>query len=280
MATFFALLSSAMWGTSDFWGGTLSRRLSALTVAAASEAIGLAGLLVAVGITGTSAHSTGYLGWGLLAAVSGSAGIIAFYRALATGTMGVVAPIAALGVVVPVLVGVGQGDRPSMLQDLGIVVAIVGVVLASGPELQPRDGGARGGARPLLLAAGAAFGFGIVFVALEHGATSSTSLTLVVMRAASVVVMLAIALATRPSQLRFEARDLPLLTVVGGFDLGANATFAYATRHGLLSVVSVLSSLYPAVTVVLARTVHHERLRPLQLGGVIAALGGVVLIAS
>jgi drug/metabolite transporter (DMT)-like permease len=278
VATLLALLSSALWGTSDFTGGTLSRRISALTVAVVSEAIGLVGVLVAAVITGAFTASTGYVGWGLLGAVAGSAGIIAFYRALATGTMGVIAPIAATGVIVPVLFGVGQGDRPSPLQDAGILVAIIGVILASGPEIQ--RGGGRAAAKPLWLAGLAAFGFGIVFVSLAHGARSSTLMTLVVMRSAAVVMMLVIAWTTSSSQLRFAATDLPLLTVVGAFDVGANLTFSYASRHGLLSVVSVLSSLYPAVTVVLARTVHHERLRRVQLLGVVAAMGGVVLIAS
>ncbi len=280
MATLFALLSSVLWGTSDFGGGTLSRRLSAVTVAVVSEAIGLAGVLLFALITGGFSSAGGAVGWGLVGAVAGTAGIIAFYQALASGTMGVIAPIAALGVVVPVMVGVAGGDRPSAFQDAGIVVAIVGVVLASGPELQLDDGGSRRGARPLWLAGVAAFSFGVVFVALDHGAKSSTLMTLIVMRGAAIALMLAIAGLTNPAQLRFGPRDLPLLTVVGAFDLGANATFAYATRHGLLSVVSVLSSLYPAVTAMLARAVHHERLRKLQLFGVIAAMGGVVLIAS
>jgi len=280
MATLFALLSSLLWGTSDFTGGTLSRRLSAVTVAAVSEAIGLAGLLVVAAATGSLHGGAGAVGWGLLASVSGTAGIIAFYRALATGTMGVIAPIAALGVAVPVIVGVAQGDRPSALQGAGIVVAIVGVVLASGPEVQRGEDGSRSGTRPLWLAVLAAAGFGVVFVSLAHGAESSTMTTLVVMRTTAVVLMLGIAVATGPAQLRFARQDLPLLIVVGAFDVGANATFAYASRHGLLSVVSVLSSLYPAITVVLARSVHAERLRRVQVVGVVAALGGVVLIAS
>jgi drug/metabolite transporter (DMT)-like permease len=282
MATLLALLSSALWGTSDFTGGTLSRRLPAVTVAAVSECIGLVGLLVATAIAGEFAWTAGSFGWGVLGAIAGTAGIIAFYQALAAGTMGVIAPIAATGVVVPVLVGVGQGDRPSVLQDAGIVVAIIGVILASGPELKRGEDGARGSARPLWLAAIAAFGFGVVFVALGHGAEGNTLMTLVVMRAVAVVLMVSIAAVTRAgaAQLRIGVSDLPLLAVVGFFDLGANATFAYATKHGLLSVVSVLSSLYPAVTVVLARVVHHERLRQVQLAGVVAAMGGVVLIAS
>jgi drug/metabolite transporter (DMT)-like permease len=278
MAILLALLSSAMWGTSDFCGGTLSRRRPAMAVVTLSSVIGVTAVAVGAAVTGKFASGTGYVGWGLLAAAAGSVGILAFYRALATGTMGVVAPIAALGVVVPVVVGLAQGNRPSVAQDVGIAVAIVGVVLASGPELQ-RSPDARSAAQPLLLAGVAAVGFGIVFVALAHGAESSTAMTLLVMRATSAVVMTGLSLATATS-LRFSRSEVPLLLVVGLFDLGANVTFAYASRHGLLAVVSVLSSLYPAVTVVLARVVHAERLARVQLVGVAGAVAGVVLIAS
>ncbi|HVT63561.1 MAG TPA: DMT family transporter [Mycobacteriales bacterium] len=278
MAIFLALLSSAMWGTSDFCGGTLSRRRPAMAVVTFSSVIGVTAVLIGAAVTGKFTAGTGYIGWGLLAAVAGSIGIVSFYQALATGTMGVVAPIAALGVVVPVVVGLAQGNRPSVAQDLGIAIAIVGVVLASGPELQRGDD-TRSAARPLLLAGVAAAGFGIVFVALAHGAESSTAMTLLVMRATSAVVMTGLSLATATS-LRITRSELPLLLVVGLFDLGANVTFAYASRHGLLAVVSVLSSLYPAVTVVLARIVHAERLGRVQLAGVIGAVAGVVLIAS
>ncbi len=278
MGILLALVSSALWGTSDFCGGTLTRRRPAVTVAAVSELIGLAGVGVAALATGAVTSAHGYAGWGLLGAVAGTAGIVAFYEALATGTMGIVAPIAATGVVVPVVVGLAQGDRPSVWQIAGIVVAIVGVILASGPELH-RGGERRGAARPLWLAGFAAVGFGVVFVAIGRGAEHSTLMTLVVMRGAAVAFMIVIARVTSTS-LRVELADAPMLFVVGVFDVGANATFAYATRHGLLSVVSVLSSLYPAMTVLLARAVHAERLAKVQLFGVVGALAGVVLIAS
>jgi drug/metabolite transporter (DMT)-like permease len=272
-----ALMSSAMWGTSDFLGGTASRRLPALAVVVVSEAVGLIGVLVVAAAVGAFDAPAGYVGWGLLGAVSGVVGITAFYRALAGGTMGVVAPIAATGVIVPVAVGVIAGDRPSIAQGVGVAVAIIGVILASGPELR----GARhpGAVTPLLLAGVAALGFGLFFVCMDHGARVSIWMTLVVMRAGSVVVLVVAAAAVH-TQLRVSARDLPLLCVVGGFDVGANVAFAVASKHGLLSIVSVLSSLYPVVTVVLARFVHDERLRPVQLGGVITALAGVALIAS
>jgi drug/metabolite transporter (DMT)-like permease len=278
MAILLALISSAMWGTSDFCGGTLARRRPAVAVAVVSELIGLAGVTIVAAALGSFGAGTGYVGWGLLGGVAGAFGIVVFYRALATGTMGVVAPIAALGVVVPVVVGLVQGDRPNVAQDVGIAVAIVGVVLASGPEL--RAGADRSAAAaPLWLAASAAVCFGVVFVAIGRGAQTSALMTLIVMRGAAVLLMIGFAAATTTS-LRVGVADVPMLVLVGTFDVGANATFAYATRHGLLSLVSVLSSLYPAMTVVLARVVHSERLVRIQLVGVIAAMGGVVLIAS
>lgn len=280
MGTLFALLSSLLWGTSDFLGGTTSRRLPPITVVLWSEAFGLLGPLVVAAATGAFTGPTGYVGWGLLGAVTGTCGIVAFYRALATGTMGVIAPIAALGVVVPVTVGLAQGDQPSVLQAVGIAVAVIGVVLASGPELRAGDRTQRAAVLPLLLAGGAAVGFGLVFVALDHGARTSTVMTIVVMRSASIALLLGAAAITGTEQLRVSRSDLPILVVIGGFDVGANATFAYASRHGLLSVVSVLSSLYPAVTVILARWVHTERLRGVQIAGVLGALAGVCLIAS
>lgn len=280
MGVLFALLSSLMWGTSDFLGGTASRRLSPIGVVVCSEAFGLTGPLVVALAIGAFDAPTGYLPWAFLAAVTGTCGIVAFYRALSTGTMGVIAPIASLGVIVPVIVGLGQGDRPNALQGVGIAVAVTGVVLASGPELRGGDGSRREALTPLLLACVAAVGFGLVFVSLEHGARTSTVMTLVVMRSTSVLLLLGFAGVTGVQQLKVGLRDLPVLAVIGGFDLGANATFAYASRHGLLSVVSVLSSLYPAVTVILARSVHAERLRSLQIAGVLGALAGVCLIAS
>jgi drug/metabolite transporter (DMT)-like permease len=280
VGTLFALLSSALWGTSDFLGGTASRKLSPIGVVAVSEALGLLGPLTVAIITGAFSSPTGYVGWALLAAVSGTAGIVAFYRALATGTMGVVAPIAALGVIVPFTVGLGQGDHLGVAQAAGVAVAIIGIVMASGPELRTTGQSRVASAMPLLLAVVAAVGFGLVFVALDHGANTSTVMTLVVMRATSVLILLGIAAITGWDQVKVGVRNLPMLAVVGGFDVGANAAFSFATRHGLLALVSVLSSLYPAVTVILARTVHSERLRPVQLVGVLGALAGVALIAA
>ena len=188
--------------------------------------------------------------------------------------MGVVAPIAAMGVVVPVAAGVLDGDRPALIQVLGLVVAIVGVVLASGPELT-----GKAGMRPLVLAALAAVGFGLSLTFLAKGSESSVPLTLMLMRASSLVVVVVIALAVR-SVGGVRARDLPILAGVGVGDVTANLCFALASTRGLLSLVAVAGSLYPVATIALARFVHHERLARIQYAGVAGAIGGVALIAA
>lgn len=277
MTVALALCASLLWGGADFLGGTAARRLPATGVVLASQGAALVGLLVVAAATGAFGDSTGYLGWAVAAALVGVVALTSFYAALAGGTMGVVAPIAALGVVVPVVVGLAQGDRPSAWQGVGVAVAVVGVVLASGPELRAAETGRS--ARPLLLAGVAAVGFGTVIVCVAHGAQSSTTMTLLVMRATSVAVLGGLALGGAVS-VGVGKADWPLLVAIGAGDVLANAALAVASTRGLLSVVAVLSSLYPAITVLLARAVHDERLVRVQAVGVTAALMGVVLIAS
>jgi EamA-like transporter family. len=278
-----ALLSSLLWGSADFLGGILSRRIPAVLVVACSQVFGL----LAVGIVAVAAGAlhapTGYLPWALAAGLTGVVGLVAFYAALAAGTMGVVSPIAAMGVVVPVAVGFGQGERPGLLQLVGIAVAIAGVVLASGPELS-----GKAGLRPLVLAVVAAFGFGGTLLFIAKGSRESTVMTLLTMRATSVTVLgLALAVmafrarrADAPGRPRLEPHDFALLAVVGVADAAANLTFGWASTRGLVSVAAVLGSLYPVVTVLLARVVLHERLGRIQTVGVAGALAGVVLIAA
>jgi drug/metabolite transporter (DMT)-like permease len=277
MATLLALLASLLWGTADFLGGTASRRLPATAVVAVSQAAAMLGLIVVAVVTAAFGADIGYLGWAVAAAVVGVIALTCFYAALAEGTMGVVAPIAAVGVIVPVAVGIGQGDRPGVLQGVGVALAFAGVFLAAGPQ---RDtDGARRSRRPLVLAAIAAAGFGAVVVCVAHGARSSTVMTLLTMRVTSVALLVLLALAGRAT-VTAPPREWPLLTAIGAGDVGANAALAVASTRGLLSVVAVLSSLYPAVTVLLARAVHAERLSRVQTVGVTAALVGVALIAS
>jgi drug/metabolite transporter (DMT)-like permease len=281
VGTALALLASLLWGTADFLGGTAARRMPAMAVIAVSQAVALGGLLVVAAVLGSYDDPNGYLGWALAAALVNLVALGAFYAALADGTMGVVAAIAALGVDVPVLVGVIQGDRPAVLQGVGLLLAAGGVVLASGPEVRSSgpDGAPRGSRRPLVLAGVAAVGFGSVIVCVAHGAQTSTVMMLLVMRATSVSALLVLAVFGFV-QLRTGRADLPILVAIGIGDVGANAALAVATTHGLLAVVAVLASLYPAVTVLLARAVHDERLKRVQAVGVLVAMTGVVLIAG
>lgn len=271
-----ALLSSLLWGTSDFLGGTAARRHPALAVVAGSQGVALLLLLPVVLVVGARPDRP----WlGLLAGLAGAVGLGAFYAALAAGTMGVVAPIAATGAAVPVLVGLVRGESPAPAQVVGIVLALAGVVLASGPEL---SGGAS--PRPLALAVLAAGAFGTVVVLVADGSTGSAGsvvVTLLLMRLASVTVVVPLlALRTTREGWRALRPALPALALIGTVDVAANACFAYASRGGLLSVVAVLASLYPVVTVLLARQVQGERLVRVQVVGTAGTLLGVALLAA
>lgn len=272
MAALFALMSSLQWGTADFLAGTASRRKPVIAVYGGSQAIGLVAFAVVALVIGAWRADTGYVGWGALAGVLGMAGLLAFYTALATGRMGIVAPVTALGVLAPLIVGLARGDAPTQVQVLGIVLGVGGAVLASGPELSDE-----GGSRPVLLALLAAALLGACLIAASEGSRSSAVMTTVMMRVTTVAIVAVIAIARR-SIGGLERGDVPTLAVIGIFDAGANVTWGIASTLGLLSVTGVLSSLYPVVTVALAATVHRERLRGVQYAGVTAALAGVALI--
>ncbi len=273
MAVVLALLSSLMWGSADFLGGLASRRRPAVAVVAGSQACGLVAISLVALTTGAGGGSTAWVPWAVASGLAGTSGLVCFYAALSSGTMGVVSPIAALGAVVPVLIGVAAGERPSGLSIAGLVLALLGAVAASGPELR---GGA--GTRPVVLAALAGVGFGLALVFIERGSRSDAVLTLTGMRVTSVLVFAVLAVAVRGvGGLRLG--DLPTLAVVGVGDVGANLLFALASQRGFLSITAVLGSLYPVVTVLLARFVLHERLTRLQQVGVLGALLGVALVA-
>jgi drug/metabolite transporter (DMT)-like permease len=290
VAVILAVLSSVLWGIADFSGGTASRRLPSLLVVMVSQAAGLAAAAVAAGASGEWRASLGYLPWAVGAGLVGATGLLMYYRALAIGTMGVVSPIAALSVIIPVAVGLVSGHLPSAIVGAGIVLAVLGVMAASGPER------AHGRSlRPVLLAIVAAVCFGATLLFIARGAAHSPLMTMVGMRVASVLPLAAICLARRralragiartpgsddAARRRSWARLWLLVVVAGLFDVSANLAFAEASTRGALAIVAILGSLYPAVTVLLARVVHGERLTRLQQAGVALALVGVALIAG
>jgi drug/metabolite transporter (DMT)-like permease len=278
MAVVLALCAAASWGLADFLAGLASRRLSVPLVLLLVEG---GGLVVVLAVTliggepffhdGTDALSA--IGGGL----SGVLGLGCFYRALAIGTMSVVAPISAAGVALPVVVGVATGDRPSAIAALGLLAIVAGVVLAS-REQHETDEAAAAGRASIALALLSAVGFGGFFALTDPPADHSVLWTLVLARSAPIPFIVAIALARRP---RLPSPGFALgLCAVGTIDLLATGLIAVANTKGDLSVVSVLGGMYPVATVLLAAAVLHERLRPPQLAGVLLALGGVAAVAA
>lgn len=282
MAVILALLASALWGSADFGGGVLSRRLSPLVVVLLTQTVALVGIVGLLLIVRYEPVAGDYLWYAVASGVVGPIALYVFYRALAIGPMGLVAPVAATGVVIPVAASLVAGERPSAPQFAGIGLAVVGVVFASGPEWR---GDAGAGRRGVLLAALSAVGFGTVFVLIARSAQGDVATTLLVQRTTNVALgLLLVALLVRGSLRRStgvpSVRDLPLLVFVGLADVAANGAYGLASRSGLVSIVAVLASLYPVVTVLLARQLLGERMRSVQRAGTVAALGGVVLLAA
>ncbi len=274
MAVFLALISSVMWGSADFLGGTLSRRRPALAVVGGSQLAGLIAAIAIASVLGKWGDDPAYWRWAVLASLSGFIGLVAFYAALSRGTMGIVAPIAGLGVLVPLGLGLIRGESPTAIQFVGIALTLAGIAAASGPELTGRTE-----LIPLLLAGFAALMFGTSLSAIAQGSRTSAVMTMVAMRATTVVVVFVIACIAR-SRGGLVRADIAMLAAIGIFDVAANLSFGVATGLGLLAVVAVLGSLYPVTTVVLARWFHHERLVPVQYFGVGIALCGVALIST
>jgi len=280
MGALFALLSSVIWGAADFLGGTVSRRARPVAVVASSQAASLLLVVPVVLLTGAYHANHGYVPWAIAAGLVGMVSLVAFYSALSIGTMGVVAPIAATGAVVPVAIGLIQGERPAPVQLFGIALAVAGVVLASGPELRGVEKHeARGGVRALALALLSAVGFGLVLWLIAQGSKYDVAMTMLTQRTASVTVLLVLFAFTRSAGGLTPADSWQIL-LVGAGDVMANGLYALSTRSGLVSLVAVLGSLYPVTTVLLARAVHGERLRAIQNVGVATALLGVVLIGA
>lgn len=272
------LTSSLCWGVADFIGGLSARRLPLLFVMVFSQGVGLAMVIAVVVARGKGAPDLVRLLPAMGGGLAGIAALTSFYRALAIGTMSVVAPIAATGVSVPVVVGIARGDRPAAIQLIGIVTAVIGVVLASrehGPGVE--DHAASRASIALALAAAA--GFGCYFVGVQSSARADPMWALLASRAAGVAMLLVVVAAQGGTAVSRPERLWPL-AVMGALDVSATGLYAVATRHGLLSVVSVAASLYPLATVVLARVVLGERVRRVQEVGIAAALTGVVLIAA
>jgi drug/metabolite transporter (DMT)-like permease len=277
----FGLAAASSWGTGDFCGGLASKRTPVYGVVMLSQLLGLGFLVILALILSEPVPALPDMLWGGIAGLAGTVGLAALYRGLATGPMGVVAPIAAVvSVILPLFFGLFLEGVPAWSQLLGFGLALCAVWLITRPRR-----GERIQARHLALPVLAGLGFGVFLILIDHVSAAAVLWPLASARAASVLALfLALLLARRsivPARQCYRlARQMPLIVLAGLFDTGGNAFYALAARAGRLDIAVVLGALYPAMTVILARLILKERLSRQQGLGLALALLAVMLIAS
>jgi drug/metabolite transporter (DMT)-like permease len=274
VAILLALASAVLGGTANFIGGTLARRMPTVAVVAATQALGLMLTVVLLFAVDGWEFPWALVAHAVPAGMCMSIGLGAFYAAMATGAMTVAAPLASLGVVVPLTWALALGDLPSTVQLGGILLAVVGVVALAGTQ-----GTTPVATKSLLLAGGAGLGFGGSLLLYTQGAQINVLMTLFMMKFVIVLPLLGLAI---PSRSRGGWPSGVLLPGLGlaSADVTANVALGVASRSGPLALVSVLASLYPITTVLLARVIHRERLGTVRAACVTAVLTGVALISA
>jgi drug/metabolite transporter (DMT)-like permease len=300
LAIALALGASFCWGSGDFLGGLTTRRASLWAVIVGSQAVGLAGALTVTLLAGHGWPGLGVVWPVLLGGFASVVAISAFYTALAIGSMSIVAPISATNALIPFLFGIAGGERPAAIQLAGVALAAVGVLLVASeparagetvgvaalpgepavePAALPARPGRRNQRRAIVLALLAAVCMGLVLVGYDVTARTDPLWAMTGGRLSSATLFLVVFLVRRPV-LELRRSALPFIVAVGLLDTGANGLFALATTQGYLSIVAVLGSLYPVVTVVLAYLMLRERVAAYQLAGAAATLAGIALIAA
>ncbi len=281
MPPILALIASAVWGSSDFAGSMLSRRWPSTAVVFLGSSLAFGLLLLGVPLVHPPFGH--YQLYGLGAGLAGAVALACFYKAMAAGPMSLVAPLSATSAAVPVLWSLTRGGRVDAIQAAGIVLAFVGVVLASGPELRE---GSLVSRSTLLCTLVSAIGFGLYYIFFALGSATSVYGTLLSQRAGGVLILAPVALRglragkSPVNGLTVSAVTVALLLYSAIGDVSANGIYGLATRdagHGL-PVVMALSGLYPVVSTLLARGLLKERLRPVQNIGILAAFTGVLLL--
>jgi len=262
MGILLALAAAVLYGSSDFGGGLASRRLGSLRVSVTGSAVAAMAAWVTLILVGGPGPSLRAVAWGLASGLAGGAGTLVLYRGLARGQMSVVGPLSAVGAaVVPVVAGVALGERPSLLSVAGVLVALPAIVLvaASGSVRGKLGAGLFDG-----LAAGLAFG--ILFIGLAQAGRNAGLWPVASEQTGALLITLAVAVKTR-EPLRIPLRAVGLPVLAGASGMAATLAYFYATHFSMLAIAAVLVSLYPGVTVLLARTVLHERFTPAQRAG-------------
>jgi drug/metabolite transporter (DMT)-like permease len=279
MAALLALTAAAAYGAGDFLGGIATRRAPATAVVLWSHIVGFGLLLAAAPLVG-GVPDPRALAVGAGAGLIGAAGVTLLYQALSLGNMSVVAPVAALlSAVVPVVAGIGSGERPTTAAVGGIGLALVAITLVSRENPDRAEPSAARRALPLMLALAAGLAFGLFFVAVDLAGTNVGIWPLVAARAASITAFSSLSLVGLTAASRPRAAIGPAIGA-GVLDASANVCYLLALSHGLLSVVAVLTALYPIGTVVLARYLLGERMTSSQHAGLGCAALAAVLVAA
>jgi drug/metabolite transporter (DMT)-like permease len=293
MVTIFALTAAILYGSADFLGGFATRHARVLSVLPLSAAAGTVIVLVASIASGQPIRAEG-LAWGLAAGVVGGFGLMVFYAGLAAGPMSVVAPVSALvSTILPVGVALADGERASAIVSAGALVCLIAVVLVSSSERKAAAGASAPGLRGLVARSGVqgravAYGvgagtaFGLFFLFIKEAGHSGTLWPIAAARVSGFVLVVIAATITKTRPVLTGVSGPLLLATVGSgaVDATANVFYIVATHSGLFGLAVVLTSLYPGVTVLLARLTLGERLRAAQQIGLLLACLGVVLVTA
>ena len=277
MGILLGLAAALLYGGSDFGGGLASRRLGSLQVTVVGSAVATVLAWATLILAGGPGPSFRAVAWGLASGLAGGAGTLALYRGLARGQMSVVGPVSAVGAaVVPVAAGVAMGERPSVLAIAGVLVSLPAIVLvaASGP-VRGKLGAAPKG---LLDGLVAGLAFGILFIGLAQAGRNAGLWPVASEQTGALLITLAVAVKTR-APLRIPVRAVGLPVLAGAAGMAATLAYFYATHYSMLAIAAVLVSLYPGVTVMLARAVLHERFTPAQRAGLGLAALAIAAIA-
>jgi uncharacterized membrane protein len=275
MAPLLAILAAICYGSGDFLGGLASRKSSALAVAAMSQILGLAPLAIAMLLAGPSAPKTADFAWGAVAGLAGGIALALFFKALTLGRMSVISPIAsATGAAVAVLIGVAFGERPAPIVLAGFMLAVVSIGLVA----QGRSGPEGSTERGVLTAIGCGIALGAWYTFLKPTSIAAGLWPLAMARAVSLPLLL-LGTHTTGRSLRLPRSVMAIALPSGVLDIAANVFYLIAVRQGMLSVVATLASLNPVVTVALAWSVLHERLRAPQYLGLALGIAAMAMIS-
>jgi len=286
MVVIFALTAAVLYGTADFLGGAATRRASPIAVLSVTAPFGEVIVLTVALVAGGPLRMAG-LWWGLAGGAAGGGGLIVFYAGLAAGPMSVVAPVSALvSTVLPVGVALAQGERPTPAVVAGAVICLIAITLVSMEGAKPAQGGGEAGrarrGRGLAYGIAAGLGFGLFFLFMRNASATGVLWPVGLSRLAGAVIGLGAAALTRtrPVWWRPDRGVFVMALASGTFDATANLCYVLATRAGLFGLAVVITSLYPGVTVLLARLTLGERMRWVQRAGLMLAAVGVVLLTA